>query len=289
MRCSDVSLTVGSLIDGPPAVNHQLPIRSTSPRGSDRGGEMNPERLRDLLERVRSGVTDLPQALIELRHLPYQDLGAVSLDHHRALRQGVPEVVFGEGKSADQIALVVEELDRAGHDVLVTRMDPAKAAKVIERCPDLRYVPAARAARLSRKAVAERPCAPVAVICAGTSDVMVAEEAIETLAAVGIRSTRMFDVGVAGVHRLFDRLDQLDGASAAIVIAGMEGALPSLVGGLLACPIVAVPSSVGYGTALGGLTALFAMLTSCAAGVTVVNIDNGFGAAMALHRMLPKA
>jgi hypothetical protein len=136
--------------------------------------------------------------------------------------------------------------------------------------------------------VAARPCAPVAVVCAGTSDIQVAEEAIETLDAVGLTASRVYDVGVAGIHRLLGRAPQLAEASAAIVIAGMEGALPSVVGGLVAIPVVAVPTSVGYGTALGGFTALMSMLTSCASGVTVVNIDNGFGAAMALHRMLPR-
>ncbi len=249
---------------------------------------MSPERLRELLERVRSGQTDLHQAMSELRSLPFRDLGAANIDHHRALRQGVPEVVFGEGKTAEQIAIIVEEMDRAGHNVLVTRLAPEKAALLAARCPELTYLATARIGRLARRAVVVRPCAPVAVICAGTSDVGVAEEAIETLAAVGLASTKMFDIGVAGIHRLFDRVEQLERASAAIVIAGMEGALPSVVGGLVACPVIAVPTSVGYGTALGGFTALMAMLTSCAAGITVVNIDNGFGAAMAVHRILPK-
>ncbi len=250
---------------------------------------MSPERLRELLERVQRGETDLGQAMAELRSLPFRDLGAANVDHHRALRQGVPEVVFGEGKSAEQITLIVAEMDRAGHDVLVTRLAADKAAEVREHCPELCYLPVARIGRLQRKPPRARPCAPVAVMCAGTSDVGVAEEACETLAALGIGATRMFDVGVAGIHRLFDRVHELERASAAIVIAGMEGALPSVVGGLVACPVIAVPTSVGYGTALGGLTALMAMLTSCAAGLTVVNIDNGFGAAMAVHRLLPRA
>ncbi len=249
---------------------------------------MSPQRLRELLERVQRGETDVTSALGELRSLPFRDLGAANVDHHRALRQGAPEVIFGEGKSAEQIADIAAEMDRAGHNVLVTRLAAEKAAVLGERFDDLAYAATARVARLTRHGLPVRVAPPVAVMCAGTSDAGVAEEAVETLAAVGLEALRMFDVGVAGIHRLFDRLDQLDRIGAAIVIAGMEGALPSVVGGLVACPVVAVPTSVGYGSALGGFTALLAMLTSCAAGISVVNIDNGFGAAMAVHRMLPR-
>jgi NCAIR mutase (PurE)-related protein len=249
---------------------------------------MNPDRLRALLERVQTGELTVAGAVDELRQLPFRDLGVATVDHHRSLRLGVPEVIYGEGKTADQIALVASEMVRAGHNVLVTRLDAAKAAALAPTFPGLRYVAAARIGTLELAPAPPRPCGPVALVAAGTSDLGVAEEAAITLEVLGLRAMRIYDVGVAGIHRLFDRLDELSAASAAIVIAGMEGALPSVVGGILSCPLVAVPTSIGYGTALGGFTALFAMLTSCAPGVTVVNIDNGFGAAMAVHRMLPR-
>ncbi|HZO12886.1 MAG TPA: nickel pincer cofactor biosynthesis protein LarB [Polyangiaceae bacterium] len=249
---------------------------------------MSPEQLRSLLERVRAGELDVAQALERLRQLPYRDVGVASVDHHRALRLGVPEVVYGESKTAEQIVTIVDELVRGGHNVLVTRLSGEKAAVLAAAHPAIRYLPEARVARLDVAPVTPRSSAPVAVVCAGTSDIGVAEEAAETLAALGIDCLRIYDVGVAGIHRLLGRSKDLESASAAIVIAGMEGALPSVVGGLIGCPIIAVPTSVGYGTALGGFTALMSMLTSCASGVTVVNIDNGFGAAMAVHRLLPR-
>jgi NCAIR mutase (PurE)-related protein len=249
---------------------------------------MTPERLRELLARVSRGETVVDDALVELRDLPFRNIGVATVDHHRALRLGVPEVIYGASKTSEQLVAIVEEMARLGHNVLVTRVSDDKAAVLAARFPGLRHAPAARVARLEPKPVVRRPCAPVAVVCAGTSDIDVAEEAIETLEAVGLAATRIYDVGVAGLHRLLGRSADLEGASAAIVIAGMEGALPSVVGGIVAQPIVAVPTSIGYGTALSGFTALMAMLTSCASGVVVVNIDNGFGAAMAVHRMLPK-
>lgn len=250
---------------------------------------MSPERFRDLLEQVKLGGVSVDDAIEHARHLPFRDLGVAVIDHHRALRQGVPEVVFGEGKTVEQLVIIAGELISTGHNLLITRISPDKAARLAETYPDITYAAEARVIRFEPVPVAERPCAPVAVICAGTSDIPVAEEALETLAAVGIPATRVFDVGVAGIHRLLGRSEELEKASAAIVIAGMEGALPSVVAGLVACPVIAVPTSIGYGTALGGFTALMSMLTSCASGLSVVNIDNGFGAAMALHRILPKA
>jgi len=250
---------------------------------------MTPQDVRALLERLSSGQLSVEQAYERLRSLPYRDVGVATVDHHRALRQGFPEAVFGEGKSTEQLLEITDEMVGAGHHVLITRVSPDKAESLRARHPSLRYAAVARVARIEGSAVPPRPCAPVAVVCAGTSDLPVAEEAVETLSAVGLPWTRIFDVGVAGLHRLLGRSDELVGCSAAIVVAGMEGALPSVVGGLIAAPVVAVPTSVGYGTAFGGLTALMGMLTSCAAGLTVVNIDNGFGAAMAAHRMLPRA
>jgi len=248
---------------------------------------VNPQHLRELLQRVRAGDTTVADALAALRQLPFQDLGFATIDHHRALRQGCPEVIFCAGKSAEQILVIAAEMVRAGHNVLLTRLAAGQAASLAEELPGLRYHELARVGSLVVHAPEPRPYPPVAVICAGTSDVGVAEEACETLAALGLGAKRIYDVGVAGIHRLLDRLDDLDQASCAIVIAGMEGALPSVVGGIVACPVIAVPTSVGYGTALGGFTALMSMLTSCASGITVVNIDNGFGAAMAAHRILP--
>lgn len=249
---------------------------------------MDPRALREVLERVRAGETGVEDALEALRELPFRDLGVATVDHHRALRQGAPEVIFGIGKTVDQIVLISEEIARRGQNVLVTRVEAEKGEALVQRLPGLRYAPAARTARLEVAPRPERAAGMVAVVTAGTSDISVAEEAIETLEAVGLTPTRLYDVGVAGLHRFLHRLEELRKATAVIVVAGMEGALPSVVAGFVSAPVVAVPTSVGYGAALGGFTALFSMLTSCAAGVTVVNIDSGFGAAMAVHRMLPK-
>ena len=247
---------------------------------------MDPRQVRDLLERVRAGEIETDQAIEVLRELPFRDLGYATVDHHRALRQGVPEVIFGERKTVEQIAGISEEIRRAGQNVLITRLDADKAAALAGRFPDLRYSEVARIGAIELGPVPARTGGPVGVVSAGTSDMPVAEEACETLRAVGVTPVRVYDVGVAGIHRFLHRAPELARAAAVIVVAGMEGALPSVVGGLVAAPIVAVPTSVGYGTALGGFTALFAMLTSCASGVTVVNIDSGFGAAMAVHRIL---
>lgn len=247
---------------------------------------MDPRLVRELLERVQGSELSVDDALEKLRELPFRDIGVATVDHHRALRQGTPEVIFGERKSVDQIARITEEMIRGGHNVLVTRVGVDKAAPLVARFPSFRHAAEARTLYLEVKPVPRRARGPVAVVTAGTSDIDVAEEAIETLSAVGLEPQRFYDVGVAGIHRLLHKLDDLRRAAAVIVVAGMEGALPSVVGGIVAAPIVAVPTSVGYGSALGGFTALFAMLTSCASGVVVVNIDSGFGAAMAVHRIL---
>ncbi len=247
---------------------------------------MDAARLKDLLERVRTGQVDPDQALEELKRLPFSELGFAKVDHHRALRQGVPEVILGEGKTPEQIAASARVQMSAGHNVLVTRVSPGAAAELGTLVPELRYAPVARVATYVTEPVAPRPMGTVAVVTAGTGDIPVAEEALETLGILGIPAARVFDVGVAGIHRLMAGLDVLLGAPAVIVVAGMEGALPSVVGGLVACPVVAVPTSIGYGVTFGGLTALLGMLATCAAGVTVVNIDNGFGAAMAVARLV---
>ncbi len=247
---------------------------------------MDPRVVRELLERVAGSEVSVAEALEALRELPFRDIGVATVDHHRALRQGVPEVIFGEKKTVEQIAAISAELARAGQNVLVTRVDPDKAAALLALMPGFTHAAMARTLWLGSHPVAPRSRGPVAVVTAGTSDISVAEEAIETLKAVGLEPVRFYDIGVAGIHRLLHRLEELRKAAAVICIAGMEGALPSVVGGLVSTPIVAVPTSVGYGTALAGFTPLFAMLTSCASGVVVVNIDSGFGAAMAVHRIL---
>jgi pyridinium-3,5-biscarboxylic acid mononucleotide synthase len=241
------------------------------------------------LDRVRAGELAVDEALDALKALPFRDLGVATVDHHRALRQGAPEVIFGEAKTPEQIALIAQEITRAGQNVLVTRVDAAKGELLTALLPGFRYVPIARTGSVEVAPRPKRDAGPIAVLTAGTSDIAVAEEAVETLRAVGLDAQRLYDVGVAGLHRFLHRVEELRKAAAVIVIAGMEGALPSVVAGLVAAPVVAVPTSVGYGAALGGFTALFSMLTSCASGVVVVNIDSGFGAAMAVHRMLPKA
>jgi NCAIR mutase (PurE)-related protein len=249
---------------------------------------MDRSRLTQLLQAVSAQQVDVATAVAELSQLPFSDLSYARVDHHRALRQGMAEVIFAPGKSAEQIAGVASRLIAAGQDVLVTRLEAATFAEVVTRVPELAYREAARTASFQ---VAPRELTRedrVAIVTAGTSDVPVAEEAIETLRMAGIGCRRFFDVGVAGLHRLLSVMPELTRAEALVVIAGMEGALPSVVGGLVAAPVIAVPTSVGYGTALAGFTALMGMLTSCASGVTVVNIDNGFGAAMAVMRQLKR-
>ena len=248
---------------------------------------MDKRRLRQLLEAVGAGEVSPDKAVAELETLPFAELGYARVDHHRPLRLGLPEVILGEGKTAEQILGIVNELRQAKENVLVTRLQPEKASVVAVSVPELVYDAQCQVATLVMSPPKVRELAhPVAVVTAGTSDLPVAGEALETLRMAGIPTQAVFDSGVAGVHRLLGSLELLRDAPAVIVIAGMEGALPSVVGGLVGGPIIAVPTSVGYGTALSGFAALFGMLSSCASGVTVVNIDNGFGAAMAVVRML---
>jgi NCAIR mutase (PurE)-related protein len=235
------------------------------------------------LDAVQRGSTTIDEALARLRDLPYEDIGFAHVDHHRALRTGYPEVVFGQGKTPEQIAAIAEKLAAQGDRVLVTRAGVDAYRAVKERLPDASYYAEARAITLDRTREAKRP--GVVICCAGTSDVPIAEEAAVTSELMGSATDRMYDVGVAGIHRLLDKTDRLRAANAIVVVAGMEGALPSVVGGLVHQPVIAVPTSVGYGTSLGGLAALLGMLNTCAAGVVVVNIDNGFGAAAAASRM----
>jgi NCAIR mutase (PurE)-related protein len=218
--------------------------------------------------------------------LPYSDLGIARVDHHRALRQGMPEVVFGESKTAEQITLIATELLKGDGRVLVTRVDPHKAESVRKAVPPLSHDPVSRTLTFLPDEAPKWLGSPVVIVTAGTSDLSVAEEAYQTLRVAGIPADRVYDAGVAGLHRIVNDLPRLHEAPAVIVVAGMEGALPSVVGGLARAPLIAVPTSVGYGAALSGFTALFGMLSSCASGLTVVNIDNGFGAAMAVVRII---
>ena len=260
---------------------------STIPHAYARCEIVDEQALRQLLERVRSGSEAIDDAVQHMRELPFADLGFARVDHHRVLRQGMPEVILGEPKTAEQIAAIAQEIARHGQNVFITRVSEDKIEAVRKVLPGLRYAPVPRVASLVLADVPRRP-QKVVIVVAGTGDIPVAEEAYETLRMTGFEPLRLLDVGVAGVHRLMACRDDLMRADAVIAVAGMEGALPSVVGGLVPCPVVAVPTSVGYGTHLAGLTPLLAMLSSCANGVVVVNIDNGFGAAMAVHRMFPR-
>jgi pyridinium-3,5-biscarboxylic acid mononucleotide synthase len=239
------------------------------------------ERLKNLLLSVQNGKLTIAQAINDLRHLPYEDLGFVKIDHHRAIRQGFPEVVLGEGKSARDIATIVRAMRRHKTNILVTRVAPEKMTAMKRLVPGLKYHSVARAVTWSPQPIKIVGKGTLLIVCAGTSDIPIAEEAAITAVMMGNRTEKLFDVGVAGIHRLLDSRARLDAASVLIVVAGMEGALPSVVAGLVAKPVIAVPTSIGYGASFNGLSALLGMLNSCAAGVTVVNIDNGFGAGFA--------
>jgi NCAIR mutase (PurE)-related protein len=239
---------------------------------------MDPKHLRHLLERVQRGEATLDQAMRELTDLPYKDLGFARVDHHRHLRTGFPEVVLGLGKSAEQIGQIMAELARTGANVLATRVPEAHVETVLKLVPTARHEAQARAVVVEQAPISDVGRGTILVVSAGTSDLPVAEEAALTARLAGNRVARLADVGVAGIHRLLDNRAALDSAAVIIVVAGMEGALPSVVAGLVSRPVIAVPTSVGYGASFGGIAALLGMLNSCAAGVTVVNIDNGFGA-----------
>ncbi len=233
-------------------------------------------RLRELLESLRQGDLSLDDTLERLRNLPYEDIGFAEVDHHRAIRRGFPEVILGQGKTNEQVVAIAESLAAQSDRLLITRVEVETYRAVKKRLPDARYHVDARAVTLDRRGEPRWP--GVAVLCAGTSDLPVAEEAAVTADLMGSRVDRFYDVGVAGIHRLLDKMEALRSARALVVVAGMEGALPSVVAGLVAAPVIAVPTSVGYGASFGGLAPLLAMLNSCAPGVSVVNIDNGFGA-----------
>jgi NCAIR mutase (PurE)-related protein len=238
---------------------------------------MDPKKLEALLQSIQEGTLSVQEGMQRLRSLPFEDMGEVMLDHHRPLRKGFPEVIFGAGKDAAQILVIVERMVEAGETILVTRIDEEKTKTVMQRFPQAEYHPRSRTLTIQGEAEVTGK-GTILIIAAGTSDIPVAEEAAVTARIMGNKVDTLYDVGVSGVHRLLHYREQLMEAHVLIVVAGMEGALPSVVGGLVARPVIAVPTSVGYGASFKGVAPLLAMLNSCASNVAVVNIDNGFGA-----------
>jgi NCAIR mutase (PurE)-related protein len=239
---------------------------------------VDPIRLKALLEQVRTGDVTPDAALEQMKNLPFEDLGFAKVDHHRALRVGVPEVIFGPGKTSEHFLEIFIRLAERGNNVLATRVNDEQVAAVLARFPQVEHNLLARTLVLRQKNEVLGK-GTIGIISAGTSDIPVAEEAAVTAEVMGNHTTRLFDVGVAGLHRLLSHSEELRQARVLVVCAGMEGALPSVVGGLVGVPVIAVPTSVGYGASFGGIAALLGMINSCASNVSVVNIDNGFGAA----------
>jgi NCAIR mutase (PurE)-related protein len=245
---------------------------------------MDPTRLRKLLDKLRKGEVGTAAVLEALRHLPFEDLGDTKIDHHRRLRRGAPEIIYGEGKSPEQVVRIAGRMAAAGGPVVATRLSEASLDELERSFPAAQVHRAARMAVLGKTPRKRR--SGIVICCAGTTDLPVAEEAALTLEALGHTVTRLTDVGVAGLHRLLGSRQELSRAAVVIAVAGMEGALPSVVAGLVGCPVIGVPTSVGYGAAFGGVSALLSMLNSCAGGLLVVNIDNGLGAALAADLMV---
>lgn len=243
------------------------------------------EGLQELLQAIAGGTLSPKQGVERLRHLPFEDLGFAQVDHHRQLRQGQPEVIFGQGKTVAQIGRIMEAMVARGSNVLVTRLEEVRAVELLAVYPRSIYHADARCLTLEITQKQQQGRGTILIVAAGTSDLPVASEALVTARFMGNRAELLCDVGVAGIHRLLSRMELLRSATVLIVVAGMEGALPSVVGGLVDRPVIAVPTSVGYGASFGGIAALLGMLNSCASGVTVVNIDNGFGAACAASLM----
>jgi len=240
---------------------------------------MTEDQIRKILEEHKAGGLTAEAALQRLQSLPFEDLGFANVDHHRSLRQGFPEVIFGASKTVEQVARIVEAMYKHDHNILITRASLSQYERVKQIAPDAEFHEGGRAIAImkDRKIVGR---GTVMVISAGTSDMPVAEEAVVTLRVMGNQVDSLYDVGVSGIHRLLDRRERVAKARVVIVVAGMEGALPSVVGGLVSVPVIAVPTSIGYGASFNGLAALLSMLNSCASNVTVVNIDNGYGAAV---------
>jgi NCAIR mutase (PurE)-related protein len=246
---------------------------------------MDARELRSLFQNLKNGDIDIDYVLDRLKQLPFEDLECANVDHHRSLRQGFPEVILGEGKSVGQIEKIIAAILASGDNILVTRLDETKAARVREGFPTASYHGDSRCLTIEQKPVEPTGRGTILVVSAGTSDIPVAAEAALTARMMGNQVEQLYDVGVAGIHRLLARKELLFAAAVIIVVAGMEGALPSVISGMVAKPVIGVPTSVGYGASFGGVAALLGMLNSCAAGVTVVNIDNGFGAAYAASLM----
>lgn len=246
---------------------------------------MNQETIRILLEKVREGEITVDDALRWLKDLPFEEIGIACVDHHRHLRRGLSEVIFGEGKDVGDILAIMDRMYQKGENIMVTRLSPEKAVTIQERYKESIYHLKARVLTLVKNPAEKNGKGHILIICAGTSDIPVAEEACVTARFMGNEAHSLYDLGVSGLHRLLAHKDELLGASVIIVVAGMEGALPSVVGGLVDKPVIAVPTSIGYGASFQGIAALLGMLNSCASGVTVVNIDNGFGAAYAASLM----
>jgi len=246
---------------------------------------MNRNDLTSLLQAIHTGQTSIEEGIRRLSQLPFEDVGVALIDHHRELRQGVPEIVLGESKNLEQLKTILNAMAARGGNILVTRLNAEKAEELCHDFPQAEYDKDARTLTLIQQQIDPSGKGTVLVICAGTSDIPVAREAVVTARILGNRVEELVDVGVSGIHRLLAQAEKLQEASVIIVVAGMEGALPSVVGGLVSVPVIAVPTSVGYGAAFGGIAALLGMLNSCASGVTVVNIDNGFGAAFAANRI----
>jgi NCAIR mutase (PurE)-related protein len=239
---------------------------------------MNIRRIEALLNSVKSGKTSIDEAMLQLKSLPFEDLGFARVDHHRSLRKGFPEVIWGEGKTSGQILKIMKQLKKKGQNILITRLDNRKAMAIQKVFPKSLYHPRSKVLTYLTHRLELKGKGMILVITAGTTDIPVGEEAAITAQFMGNRVETLYDVGVAGIHRLLSERPRLEAARVLIVVAGMEGALPSVVGGLVDRPVIAVPTSIGYGTSFGGVAALLAMLNSCASGVSVVNIDNGFGA-----------
>jgi len=239
---------------------------------------MNIRKLEELLKKVKSGKITLNEAITQLKSLPFEDLGFTRIDHHRSLRKGFPEVIWGEGKTSRQILSIMKQLKKKGQNILITRLEEKKAKTIQKIFLKSQYYPKSKVLTYLTHPVKPEGKGTILVITAGTTDIPVAEEAVITAQFMGNCVETLYDVGVAGIHRLLYERERMEKAYVLIVAAGMEGALPSVVGGLVDRPVIAVPTSVGYGTSFGGITALLAMLNSCASGVAVVNIDNGFGA-----------
>lgn len=244
--------------------------------------------LSDILKKVSDNSMDVDTALESLKHLPYEDIGYANIDQHRNLRTGEAEVIFGQGKIPEQIAGIVTHMMHENARILVTRASEADYEAVKEVAPEAVYEKLSKIIMVGKKPVPKEGKGTIAVVTAGTSDIPVAEEAALTAEFFGDKVDRVYDVGVAGIHRLFGKIDRIQSADVIIVIAGMEGALASVVGGLVEVPVIAVPTSVGYGASFGGLAALLSMLNSCANGIGVVNIDNGYGAACLANKIMKR-